>query len=36
MNRIKFLTILVVAGICFAAMAPKTEAQVTINIGVPP
>ena len=36
MNRIKFLIILAVAGICFAVMAPKTEAQVPINIGVPP
>ena len=36
MKRFKFLVVLVVAGICFAAMAPKTQAQVTINIGEPP
>jgi hypothetical protein len=36
MHRFKFLVVLGVAGICFAMMAPKTEAQVTINIGSPP
>lgn len=36
MNRIKFLITLAAAGICFAVMAPKTEAQVTLNIGAPP
>ena len=36
MNRFRILVVLAVAGICFAAMAPKTEAQVTINIGEAP
>ncbi len=36
MNRFKFLVVLAVAGICFTVIAPKTEAQISINIGVPP
>jgi hypothetical protein len=36
MNRFKYLAIFAVVGICFAMTAPKIDAQVTINIGVPP
>ncbi len=36
MNRFKYLATFAVVGICFAMTAPKIDAQVTINIGVPP
>jgi hypothetical protein len=36
MNRFKILSIVALAGLCFIAAAPKAEAQVSINIGVPP
>jgi hypothetical protein len=36
MNGIKFLALAAVAGICFTATTSKTEAQVSVNIGVEP
>jgi hypothetical protein len=36
MNKFKCLALVAVAGICFAATAPKTEAQVSVNINVGP
>ena len=36
MNRIKVLTLAVVAGICFTVTAPKAQAGVDIDIGVAP
>lgn len=36
MRRFKFLVLVAAAGICLAAAPPKTEAQVSISIGVAP
>jgi len=36
MNRFQCLALAVVAGACFAATAPKVEAQVVVGIGVAP
>jgi hypothetical protein len=36
MRRLKFLALTAVAGLCIAASAPKTQAQVSVNIGVAP
>jgi hypothetical protein len=36
MNGFKVLALAAVAGCCFAATASKTEAQISINIGVAP
>lgn len=36
MNRIKVLTLAVVAGVCFTVTAPKAQAGVDIDIGVAP
>ena len=36
MRGLKFLVLTAVASGCFAAIAPKSEAQVSINIGVAP
>ena len=36
MRGVKFLMLAAVAGSCCAAVAPKAEAQVSINIGVAP
>jgi hypothetical protein len=36
MRGFKFLMLAAVAGSCCAAVAPKAEAQVSINIGVAP
>src|ERR1700722_1360869 len=36
MNRFKYLALAAVAGICFTVIVPKTEAQVSINIGAAP
>jgi hypothetical protein len=36
MHGFKFLMLAAVAGSCCAALAPKAEAQVSINIGVAP
>ncbi len=36
MNRLKYLVLAAIAGICFAVAAPKAQAQVTINIGPAP
>jgi hypothetical protein len=36
MNRLKFLAMVALAGLCFTFTAARTEAQVSINIGVPP
>jgi hypothetical protein len=36
MNGFKFFVLAAVVGICFAATAPKTQAQVSVNIGVAP
>ena len=36
MQGIKFLTLTAVAGLCFAANAPKVQAQVSVEIGVAP
>lgn len=36
MRRLKFLVLGAVAATCFAATAPRTEAQVSINIGAAP
>jgi hypothetical protein len=35
-KRIKFLLLAVVAGICFMAATPKTQAQVSVEIGAAP
>jgi hypothetical protein len=36
MRSFKFLALTAAAGLCFAASAPKTQAQVSVNIGVAP
>jgi hypothetical protein len=36
MDRFKLLALTVVAGLCFVANAPKTEAQISVNIGPAP
>jgi hypothetical protein len=36
MNRFKYFALAAVAAICFTVTAPKTEAQVSVNIGVAP
>jgi hypothetical protein len=36
MDRFKLLALTVVAGLCFTAYAPKTEAQISVNIGPAP
>jgi hypothetical protein len=36
MNRIKILALAAVAAVCVIAGAPKTEAQIGVNIGVAP
>ena len=36
MNRLKYLAIAAVAGMCLTVTAPKSEAQVSVNIGVAP
>jgi len=36
MNRFKLFALAAVAVICFAVSAPKTQAQVSVNIGVAP
>jgi hypothetical protein len=36
MNRFKFLALAAVAGICLMATTSKTEAQVSVSIGVAP
>ncbi|MGD0963236.1 MAG: hypothetical protein ABSA57_04955 [Candidatus Acidiferrales bacterium] len=36
MNRFKCLALAAVAAICFTVTVPRTEAQVSINIGVAP
>jgi hypothetical protein len=36
MTSPKYLALVTIAGLCFAASAPKTEAQVTVGIGVAP
>ena len=36
MNGFKYLALVAVAGICFAATTSKTEAQISVNIGVEP
>jgi hypothetical protein len=36
MNRLKYLAIAAVVGFLFTATAPKSQAQVSINIGVAP
>jgi hypothetical protein len=36
MNGLKFLVLAAVAAICFTVTAPKTEAQVSVSIGVAP
>ena len=36
MNRFKFFGLAAVAGICFAVAIPKTQAQVSIEIGAAP
>jgi len=36
MNGFKVFALAAVAGICFMATTPKTEAQVSVNIGVAP
>jgi hypothetical protein len=34
MKRLKYLALVVVAGFCFVATAPKTEAQVSVDVNV--
>ena len=36
MNKLKYLALIAVAEICFTGTAPKTQAQVSVNIGVAP
>ena len=36
MKKFRYLALAAVAGICFAVTAPRTEAQVSVNIGVAP
>jgi hypothetical protein len=36
MNEFKFFALAAVAGICFTVSAPKTQAQVTVDVGVAP
>ena len=36
MYKVKYLALIAVAGICFTGTAPKTQAQVSVNIGVAP
>jgi hypothetical protein len=36
MQGFKFVALTAVAGLCFAANAPKTQAQVSVEIGVAP
>jgi hypothetical protein len=36
MRSLKLLALTAAAGLCFAASAPKTQAQVSVNIGVAP
>src|ERR1700685_4041183 len=36
MNRFKLFTFAAIAAICFAVTAPKTQAQVQVDIGVAP
>ena len=36
MQGFKFLTLTAVAGLCFAASAPKAQAQVSVEIGAAP
>ena len=36
MNRLKYLAFAAVAGLLFTVIAPKIEAQVTVNIGAAP
>src|SRR5271154_955983 len=36
MNKLKYIALVAVAGICFMGTAPKTQAQVSVNIGVAP
>jgi hypothetical protein len=36
MNALKLFTLAAIAAICFAVTAPKTQAQVQVDIGVAP
>jgi hypothetical protein len=36
MSSFRYLAVVTLAGACFAAAAPKVQAQVSINIGAPP
>ena len=36
MKRFQYLALAVVAGACFAALPPRTEAQVVVGVGVAP
>jgi hypothetical protein len=36
MQGMKFLTLTAVAGLCFAATAPKAQAQISVEIGAAP
>jgi hypothetical protein len=36
MTSTKYLTLVAIAGLCFAASAPKTDAQISVSIGAAP
>ena len=36
MTSPKYLTLVAIAGFCFAASAPKTDAQISVSIGAAP